>query len=110
MSLPKSEKAYVPAEKLKDYLLSKTHAVGKAKAKFFRTFGYTERNSGRLAADLLSIAASEGTPQVVVSDYGTKYIMDGDLVTPTGATVRLRTVWVAEPHDERPRFVTAYPA
>jgi hypothetical protein len=109
MSLPNSEKAYVPRQKLKDYLLSETHAVGKAKAKYFRSLGYTERNADQLAGDLLKIAKSEGVSQEVASDYGTKYIIDGDLVTPIGTTVRLRTVWVAEPYDERPRFVTAYP-
>jgi len=110
MRLPNHEKAYVPKQKLRDYLLSETHAVGKAKAKYFLSLGYTEEKDDQLAEDLLSIAKSEGVGQEVASDYGTKYIIDGDVVTPIGTTVRLRTVWVAEPHDERPRFVTAYPA
>jgi len=110
MSLPNYEKAYVPKQKVRDYLLSETHAVGKAKAKYFRSLGYTEENADQLAGDLLNIAKSEGVRQEIASDYGTKYIIDGDLVTPIGTTVRLRTVWVTESYDERPRFVTAYPA
>jgi hypothetical protein len=47
--------------------------------------------------------------QEIASRYGTKYIIDGEIVTPIGTTVRLRSVWVVESHDERPRFVTAYP-
>jgi len=110
MSLPNYEKAYVPTQKLRDYLLSETHAVGRAKAKYFRSLGYTEKDADQLAGDLLKIAQSEGVRQEVASDYGTKYVIDGDLVTPVGTTVRLRTVWVVELYDERPRFVTAYPA
>lgn len=42
--LPNAEDAYIPWEKLTDYLLSETHAVGKAKARFFRAHGYNENN------------------------------------------------------------------
>jgi len=109
MNLPNYEKAYVPRQKLSKYLLSETHAVGKAKAKYFRSLGYTEENVDQLAKALLMIAKSEGVRQEVVSRYGTKYIIDGDIVTPIGTTARLRSIWVVESHDDRPRFVTAYP-
>ena len=110
MNLPNSEKAYVPTQKLSNYLLSETHAVGKAKSRYFRSLGYTEENADQLADALLIIAKSEVVRQEVASHYGTKYIIDGEHVAPIGTTVWLRTVWVVEPHDERPRFVTAYPA
>ena len=55
MKLPNSENAYVPESKLSDYLLSEKHAVGKAKAKYFRSLGYTVKNVKRLQADLLVI-------------------------------------------------------
>ena len=109
MNLPNSEKAYVPKEKLSNYLLSETHAVGKAKAKYFRSVGYNEENVDQLADALLIMAKSERVSQVVTSLYGTKYIIDGEIVTPIGSKLRLRSVWVVESHDERPRFVTAYP-
>jgi hypothetical protein len=109
MSLPNSEKAYVPDQKLKAYLLSETHAIGRAKAKYFRGLGDTESNAEQLADALLAIVKSEEVREKVTTDYGTKYIVDGDILTPGGTGVRLRTVWVIEPHDDRPRFVTAYP-
>lgn len=109
MKLPNYEKAYVPKQKLSNYLLSETHAVGKAKAKYFRSLGYNEENSDQLADALLVIAKVEGVSHEVASLYGTKYIIEGEIITPTGTTVRLRSVWVVEAHDERPRFVTAYP-
>ena len=108
--LPNHEQAYIPEPKLTKYLLSETHAVGKAKAKYFRSLGYTEANADQLADGLLMIVKSKEVSQAVTTPYGTKYIMEGDLVTPIGTTVRIRTVWVVESGDKRPRFVTAYPA
>ena len=108
--LPNHEQAYIPESKLTKYLLSETHAVGKAKAKYFRSLGYTEANADQLADGLLMIAKSKGVSQAVTTPYGTKYIMEGDLFTPIGATVRICTVWVVESGDKRPQFVTAYPA
>jgi hypothetical protein len=109
-NLPNYEKAYVPKQKLSNYLLSETHAVGKVKARYFRSLGYTEENEDLLADGFLMIAKSEGVSQEITSRYGNKYIIEGELVTPIGTRVRIRTVWVLESHDERPRFVTAYPA
>ncbi|MCK4728450.1 MAG: hypothetical protein KAT27_05975 [Desulfobacterales bacterium] len=108
--LPNHEQAYIPEPKLTKYLLSETHAVGRAKAKYFRSLGYTEANADQLADALLMIAKPKGVSQEVTTPYGTKYVVEGDLFTPIGTTVRIRTVWVVESHDERPRFVTAYPA
>jgi len=109
MSSPDFKKAYVPKQKISDYLLSETHAVGKEKARYFRSIGYTEKHTDHLAEALLMIAKSEKVSQEIASPYGTKYIIDGEIDTPLGTTARLRTVWVVEPYDELPRFVTAYP-
>ena len=108
--LPNHQQAYIPKSKLKKYLLSETHAVGKAKAKYFRSLGYTEANADELSNALLMIAKSNEIKQEVSAPYGTKYIIEGEIFTSIGATVRVITVWVVELSDERPRFVTAYPA
>ena len=76
MLLPNCKEAYVPAEKLNDYLPSETHAVGKAKAKWFRSLGYTEANAGQMADALLMVAKSEGVSKEVTTFYGTKYIVE----------------------------------
>jgi hypothetical protein len=110
MSLPDFEKAFIPKQKISDYLLSETHAVGKAKARYFRSIGYTEKHADQLTEDLLMIAKSEKVIGEIISPYGTKYLIDGEMATPLGIKARLRTVWVVESHDKRPRFVTAYPA
>jgi hypothetical protein len=109
-NLPNFEKAYVPKEKLDNYLLSETHAVGRTKARYFQSIGYTAENADDLADALVMIAKSEGVCQKLTSEFGTKYVIDGELVTPVGSKVQIGTVWVIDSQDARPRFVTAYPA
>ena len=109
MKLPNREEAYIPSAKLSDYLLSSTHAVGKGKARFFRGFGFDERNITTLEVSLLTIAQMQEVIDVMPTVYGVKYIIDGKLETPTGVIVNIRTVWMIEPDENNPRFVTAYP-
>lgn len=53
MNLPNLEVAYVPISKLKDYLLSTTHAAGRTRAEFFRKFGFSETNLDLLKEALI---------------------------------------------------------
>lgn len=109
MKLPNRENAVVPIQKLKDYLLSETHPAGKAKAKFFRSFGYNEANIELLERGLLTIALKQEINETVSSPHGLKYIVDGTLQTPVGRSINLRTVWIIDKGQDRPRFVTAVP-
>ena len=107
--LPNVENAYIPREKLADYLLSETHAVGKSKARFFKAHGYNEDNLHLLEWGLLSVPRYNEVDEQVTLIHGTKYVVNGDLQTPRGTTVTVTTIWIVEPPGERPRFVTAYP-
>ncbi len=110
MRLPNSNKAWIPREKLAGYLLSTTHPVGSAKASFFLSFGFNEQNVGLLEAALLLLARTSDFSATTDSPYGKKYEVDGDLETPSGRTVTVRTVWIIEAGEQNPRFVTAFPA
>ncbi len=72
--------------------------------------GYDIKNTRQLQRDLLSIANNGNITETVTSAYGTKYIIEGLLKSPSGNTLMMRTVWITEVGDLRPRFVTAYPA
>jgi hypothetical protein len=98
----------VPREKLIDYLLSQTHAVGRSKARFFRAHGYSEATIDRLEQDLIEVVRANDVQQVAASPHGIKHVVDDIPETPRGTRVEIRTVWIAE-RNERPRFVTAYP-
>jgi len=110
MKLPNRENAYIPSPKLRDYLLSNTHFIGRWKARFFRALGLDEMNADVLEQRLIAIAHSEEVKYVVPSAHGAKYVIEGLLQTPDGSLVKVRTVWILETGDDRPRFVTAYPA
>ncbi len=107
--LPHAEKAYVPQGKIEDYLLSPTHTVGRAKAAFFATVGFSPSDPAALERGLLSIARHGEVTQQVSTEYGTKYVVDGWLHTPSGRQVAVRTVWIVEWGHSAPRLVTAYP-
>jgi hypothetical protein len=109
MRLQNKEYAYVPLAKLLDYLLSETHPVGKSKAKYLRSLGFNEINVNLLKEGLLAIARSEDVKEAISSSHGVKYVIDGTLQTPSGAFIRVRTIWVIDKDMDRPRFVTAYP-
>jgi len=109
MKLPYRENAYVPLPKMHDYLLSKTHSIGRWKARFFRSQGFNETNVEALEGHLMAIAQSEDVTEVMASAHGTKYVIDGLIQASDGRTVEVRTVWIIDIGEDRPRFVTAYP-
>ncbi len=109
MKLPNNNKTIISRDKLIDYVLSETHTTGKFKAKFFRRFGFNETNVHLLEKALLKLAKSQKVESVLSSDYGTKYIIDGEIKAPKGKTVRVRTIWIIEKGQSSPRFVTIYP-
>lgn len=109
MKLPNSDKVIISREKLTDYILSETHSTGRFKARFFRTLGFNDANVSFFETILRTLADSEKIEEVIPSVYGTKYILDGKVNTPSGKTIRLRTVWIIEKGQNKPRFITVYP-
>lgn len=109
MILPNREKAFIQSKKIIDYLLSETHPSGRSKSRFFKMFGFDKSNPEVLEQFLLKIAQTFEVKSEEVTSHGKKYIIDGILYTPLGRYVSIRTVWIIENDDARPRFVTAYP-
>jgi hypothetical protein len=109
MKLPRNQEAVIPERKITGYLLSKSHPVGKSKAKYFRALGYSERNAPELKETLATIASMNEVSEMVNTTFGTKYIVDGILATPSGTRARVHTVWIVETGGGVPRFITAYP-
>jgi hypothetical protein len=109
VEFPNRENAYIPLPKLKEYLLSETHSVGKSKAKLLRSFGFNETNIGLLMQGLISIAHSGEVKEALSSPHGVKYVIDGSLRTPDKGSIKIRTIWITDKDQVHPRFVTAYP-
>ena len=109
MKLPNYENAYISKSKIAEYLLSETHILGKTKAVFFTSMGYSSDNWQVLKEDLLSIASSADIHEEISTDFGMKYILDGVVESPSGKTINLRTVWITEKSSNNPRLITAFP-
>ena len=109
MPIPEADTAFVPHEKLSDYLLNDQHPVGASKAKWFRSLGYDPANVGVLEQDLLRMVQTSADYDEKSSLFGTKYVVSGKISTPNGVDANVTTVWIVEPTDKRPRLVTAYP-
>jgi hypothetical protein len=107
--IPHGADAILDRRKLTAYLLSDRHPVGRHKARVLRALGYRTGDAERLADDLLTIATTGRLVAAGETSFGTRYIAEGPVRSPTGRTVLLRTIWVTPRGTTTPRFVTAYP-
>jgi hypothetical protein len=109
MKLPNHDAAIVPEAKIVDYLLSLTHRVGRGKAIFFMQFGFVVEEWEKVAEALLAHAADHEIIKTELSPFGTRYVIEGEIETPSERTPMIRAVWFIEKDSDIPRFVTAYP-
>jgi hypothetical protein len=109
MKLPDLERAFVRPEKITRYLFSEAHPVGRHKARFFSSFGFSSSSWRQLETALLGHAAQHEVAQVETTPFGIAYAVDGPLPTPDGRAPQVRTVWFVETGQTAPYFVTAYP-
>lgn len=109
MKLPGADRAIVDVAKVRDYLLSPEHPVGRFKAAFFASVGYRRQDWKRLLQDLALLAASGDATPGQSSDFGRKYEVSGTIEGPTGRRFAIVTVWIVLEGEDAPRLVTAYP-
>jgi hypothetical protein len=109
LQIPNADRAVVELTKLRDYLLSQTHPVGRFKAAFFLALGYSADGWNQLAADLRSQHLSRDAAPEMLTLYGQKYVIRATLVGPAGRSARVVSVWVVRTGEDFARFVTAYP-
>lgn len=109
MKLPNAKNIVITKEKLVDYILSETHPTGKFKAKIFRKIGFDESKVKAFEKELKKIVIAKEITEKVESEYGIKYIIDGQIKGLKGKAIRVRTIWIIERGDIKPRFVTLYP-
>ena len=107
--LPNASSATVDPSKVRDYLLSPSHPIGRFKAVVFLALGYTQHEWERLSDDLLAFAQTGVAVAVEPSAYGQKYEVSGRLIGPNGRTASFKTIWLVESETSAPRFLTAYP-
>jgi hypothetical protein len=72
MKLPNAETARLDRDKLRRYLLSETHPVGRWKARFFRGIGFDESNAALFERSLIEIAKTEEVVETLITLHGIK--------------------------------------
>jgi Domain of unknown function (DUF4926) len=107
--LPAAERAYIDPAKVRDYLLSPVHPVGRFKAVVFQALGYRPDEWEELRDDLLALALATQAVPGQTSNFGQKYEVSGTLRGPNGREARFTCVWLVPVDGEAPRFITAFP-
>ena len=109
MKLPNAHQAIVDERKVREYLLSSSHPVGRFKAKFFGNIGFPpEAWQGFVTA--LQRLAAEGDAQVLEdSEHGQKYAVRGRISGAGARPAEVESVWIIRAGDDAPRLVTVYP-
>jgi hypothetical protein len=107
--VPNCDQAIVEPAKVTDYLLSGTHPVGRTKAHFFKRFGFREDAPQELELALLAHVRNNQITDADTFAYGTKYRVDGPIVSVDGRNPDVTTVWIVRSGETAPRFVTAFP-
>jgi filamentous hemagglutinin len=107
MELPELNNAYIETAKITAYLLSEENSSGKSA--FFTAFGFTAAQPETLRQALLAHAQEHDIRRISETVHGTKYIIEGELPTPSGRTPLVRSIWIIDAQQSAPRFVTAYP-
>ena len=99
MKLPNREQAVVPERKITHYLLNPAHPAGGSKAALFLRFGFRMDEWERLAATLLKHAIENEVSASDQSTYGTRHVVEGELVAPDGTRLTVRSVWFIDVGD-----------
>lgn len=84
MRLPHAEEAVIEERKLRDYLLSPTHPIGRFKAAFFAQLGYARERWEELERDLREQHLREEAEEIGRTRYGKKYLIRAPLEGPSG--------------------------
>jgi hypothetical protein len=94
--------------KITQYLLDPSHPIGAAKAKFFASFGFLKANWPDLKRALLDHPQMHAVASQTPNAYGQMYEVSCSLVSPDGRNPRVVSIWIIEPSNPNPKFVTAY--
>jgi hypothetical protein len=106
--VPEAGQVRIDDRKVRGYLLSPTHPLGRFKARVFRASGFDETNVEAFVAELRRIAATAEVTEVEDTQFGRKYTVPGDLRGPV-STAQVITVWIQETGQTGVRLVTVRP-
>jgi hypothetical protein len=109
MKLPNGHRAAVDERKVREYLLSHSHPIGRFKARVFASVGFHPGNWQLFAQALVDLAATGEATLDAEDAFGRKYLVPGLLRGPTGTALEVVSVWIVPSEGDTPRLVTVYP-
>lgn len=109
MRLPDASYAVVEDAKVRDYLLSPDHPIGRFKARVFAVAGYRRNDWTRLQHDLRALASTIDVVPGAPDAHGQRFVGVGVLPGLAGTVLPVVTVWLIPFPGEPPRLITAYP-
>jgi hypothetical protein len=109
MKLPNADNTVVECDKIVTYLLNAGHPDNGGKAQFFGGLGFQRDRWETLAAALRKLARETTVTQSLESPHGQKYVIVGEIESPSGRVAMVQTIWIVERGADMPRLVTAYP-
>jgi len=107
--LPNADRAIVEDAKVRDYLLSSTHPVGRFKSVFFTALGFSSEHWPLLRDALLNQAHTGDAVPGQPSPFGLKFEIRAIVTGPSGRQASVVTVWMVSNGQDFSHFVTAYP-
>jgi uncharacterized protein DUF6883 len=109
LKLPGGEQAWIDSRKLREYILSPSHPVGRFKAVFFAKLGYTQANWQELEAALRRSAIQDEAEARESTPYGQKYAVRSILEGPSGTRAEVISIWIVRSGEMAPRLITVMP-
>lgn len=109
MRLPRAEHAVIDSRKVREYILSRTHPIGRFKAAYFASLGYTSENWREVEAALRQAAVEGQAEAQEQTEFGQKYRVRSKLTGPTGRSAVIVSIWIVRHGETAPRFVTVMP-
>ncbi len=90
MKLPNCEQAEIPDRKLTVYLLDSAHPQNKGKGAFYNLVGYDKQNTDVLKEALFALVLQYNVTNIVETDFGKRYVIEGWLPYPNGKSYPFR--------------------
>lgn len=109
MVLPNADRAEIAPAKVRGYLLSSSHPIGRFKARFFGALGFSADNWKEFEEALRIQHLTQDAQLADTDDHGQKYTIRAILNGPNGQSALVVSVWFIPKIGSVPRFVTAYP-
>lgn len=106
MKVPNCENAFVAPEKIETYLMNPDHPDGGSKARFFLQVGF---DNDTLESALKQKILENIFAVSITNLFGTKYVVEAQIESPSGFSFNLRSVWVILSGSLHPILITAYP-